>query len=239
MSRAHPSGTRTLSSLTPGGSFGREATVVVGCRLRGAGAARSRIEGRPSASLVPVSAPDPNTPNHFVCWDRGVVTCGRRWAGSRVEPRAGRIPWKQSWGTLQRRCNSFPGLAGIRRTPRTGWTPTPTMSRSPKINGPARSYPAGRGVRARMTWCLGAESNHRHGDFQSPALPSELPRHVFPGAMRLRRGDALLRSSDRKGNPLACGARRRPGSVIRPGEAPGTAIGRRRAPARIRSAAPP
>ena len=25
-------------------------------------------------------------------------------------------------------------------------------------------------------WCLGAESNHRHGDFQSPALPTELPR---------------------------------------------------------------
>ena len=26
-------------------------------------------------------------------------------------------------------------------------------------------------------WCRGAESNHRHGDFQSPALPTELPRH--------------------------------------------------------------
>ena len=32
--------------------------------------------------------------------------------------------------------------------------------------------------------CLGAESNHRHGDFQSPALPSELPRQAFPGAQR-------------------------------------------------------
>ena len=28
-----------------------------------------------------------------------------------------------------------------------------------------------------LLWCLGAESNHRHGDFQSPALPTELPRH--------------------------------------------------------------
>ena len=27
------------------------------------------------------------------------------------------------------------------------------------------------------TWCLGAESNHRHRDFQSLALPTELPRH--------------------------------------------------------------
>jgi hypothetical protein len=26
-------------------------------------------------------------------------------------------------------------------------------------------------------WCPGAESNHRHGDFQSPALPTELPGH--------------------------------------------------------------
>ena len=30
----------------------------------------------------------------------------------------------------------------------------------------------------RVKWCLGAESNHPHGDFQSPALPTELPRHV-------------------------------------------------------------
>ena len=27
-------------------------------------------------------------------------------------------------------------------------------------------------------WCLGAESNHRHCDFQSHALPTELPRHM-------------------------------------------------------------
>ena len=27
-------------------------------------------------------------------------------------------------------------------------------------------------------WCLGAESNHRHADFQSTALPAELPRHM-------------------------------------------------------------
>ena len=28
-------------------------------------------------------------------------------------------------------------------------------------------------------WCPEAESNHRHGDFQSPALPTELSGHVF------------------------------------------------------------
>ena len=27
-------------------------------------------------------------------------------------------------------------------------------------------------------WCLGAESNHRHCDFQSHALPTELPRQM-------------------------------------------------------------
>ena len=30
----------------------------------------------------------------------------------------------------------------------------------------------------RKLWCLRAESNHRHGDFQSPALPTELQRQV-------------------------------------------------------------
>ena len=30
----------------------------------------------------------------------------------------------------------------------------------------------------RILWCLRAESNHRHGDFQSPALPTELQRQV-------------------------------------------------------------
>ena len=31
-------------------------------------------------------------------------------------------------------------------------------------------------------WCLGAESNHRHRDFQSLALPAELPRHICCGS---------------------------------------------------------
>ena len=29
----------------------------------------------------------------------------------------------------------------------------------------------------KKTWCRGTESNCPHGDFQSPALPTELPRH--------------------------------------------------------------
>ena len=30
----------------------------------------------------------------------------------------------------------------------------------------------------RRDWCLVPESNQRHGDFQSPALPAELTRHI-------------------------------------------------------------
>ena len=33
------------------------------------------------------------------------------------------------------------------------------------------------GVVYHIWWCLGAESNHRQADFQSAALPTELPRH--------------------------------------------------------------
>jgi hypothetical protein len=37
------------------------------------------------------------------------------------------------------------------------------------------------GGRGRMPeWCPGAESNHRHCDFQSHALPTELPGHAAP-----------------------------------------------------------
>ena len=35
-----------------------------------------------------------------------------------------------------------------------------------------------RSGRWRRKWCLGAESNHRHADFQSAALPTELPRRL-------------------------------------------------------------
>jgi hypothetical protein len=68
---------------------------------------------------------------------------------------------------LHRRCNSLRGKAGIRRIRRTRWTRMLPPSSAPKIRGPARRCLTGPDVRARMTWCLGAESNHRHGDFQA------------------------------------------------------------------------
>ena len=35
------------------------------------------------------------------------------------------------------------------------------------------------------SWCLDAESNHGHGDFQSPALPTELSRLIKKMATRI------------------------------------------------------
>ena len=37
-------------------------------------------------------------------------------------------------------------------------------------------------------WCPEAESNHRHGDFQSPALPTELSGHniLYGGRLETR-----------------------------------------------------
>ena len=35
-------------------------------------------------------------------------------------------------------------------------------------------------------WCLRAESNHRHGDFQSPALPTELQRHIMYSLLQVQ-----------------------------------------------------
>ena len=37
-------------------------------------------------------------------------------------------------------------------------------------------------------WCRGAESNRRHEDFQSTALPTELPRHLAQVAGFQREG---------------------------------------------------
>src|SRR5512132_3711738 len=41
-----------------------------------------------------------------------------------------------------------------------------------------------------LEWCPGAESNHRHADFQSAALPTELPGRAPSAA---RRADGLDR----------------------------------------------
>ncbi len=44
---------------------------------------------------------------------------------------------------------------------------TPETRSTPQTQNPSR--------KRRVKWCPGTESNRRHGDFQSPALPTELP----------------------------------------------------------------
>jgi len=55
----------------------------------------------------------------------------------------------------------------------------------PWINRPLREFQrtrlGGRECREKGKWCPGAESNHRHADFQSAALPTELPGPIVCG----------------------------------------------------------
>ena len=46
-------------------------------------------------------------------------------------------------------------------------------------------------------WCPKAESNHRHGDFQSPALPTELSGHILWRKTRDSNSEALRRRVSR------------------------------------------
>ena len=63
----------------------------------------------------------------------------------------------------------------------------PGIKKSPHPDKDARIF--------MLCWCPGAESNHRHADFQSAALPTELPRLRFqPIALRCRLSCVLNRS---------------------------------------------
>ena len=48
-------------------------------------------------------------------------------------------------------------------------------------------------------WCLGAESNHRHEDFQSSALPTELPRQIKSTSHMYVSSGMLIVMATRKG----------------------------------------
>jgi hypothetical protein len=64
-----------------------------------------------------------------------------------------------------------PSPAGDAGAPLDADAQTPVL---PMSRRPGRSR-ARRPTRAAKRWCAGTESNRRHGDFQSPALPTELP----------------------------------------------------------------
>src|SRR6056297_1048670 len=61
-------------------------------------------------------------------------------------------------------------------------------------------------------WCRGTESNCRHGDFQSPALPTELPRH------RNRRNWLLGKSGKDGKENLSPGFRTQKNALSRKGQ---------------------
>src|SRR5690606_27113368 len=54
-------------------------------------------------------------------------------------------------------------------------------------NGPEGPF-AAKPMQASEGWWPGRESNPRHGDFQSPALPTELPGHLRCGLAAARGG---------------------------------------------------
>ena len=64
------------------------------------------------------------------------------------------------------------------------------------------------------TWCLRTESNCRHTDFQSVALPTELPRHVFCKKKWRPRSDLNWRSSPWQGDMLTATPRGRVSTLV-------------------------
>jgi hypothetical protein len=83
-------------------------------------------------------------------------------------------------------------------------------STRPQTHKSARSEKPGQHLRdhGRGEWCLGADSNHRHADFQSAALPTELPR---PGCA------ACVARGGRRGGRVYTGGRKPcPAALVSP-----------------------
>src|SRR6478672_3951688 len=55
-------------------------------------------------------------------------------------------------------------------------------------------------LKTQWEWWPGTESNRRHGDFQSPALPTELPGHDVAAGRRERPRITAARRCGVKGN---------------------------------------
>ncbi len=76
-------------------------------------------------------------------------------------------------------------------------------------NGRKPSKPRGQSLRTSGEWCPGAGSNHRHCDFQSHALPTELPGHRLAAGRPLERCAPTCRTD-------SCPASRRKGCRAAP-----------------------
>ena len=85
-----------------------------------------------------------------------------------------------NWGIRVLQTHALPlGYVARDRKRRLPWTP---FSIGAAYEARTRYLHLGKVALYQMSyiriWCLRAESNHRHGDFQSPALPTELQRQV-------------------------------------------------------------
>ena len=109
--------------------------------------------------------------------------CGLSCRHSRIGSRAnippgadGRWPWDPAAsplhhiGSARLKSDTSEGVAGSPGKPASGARPLPmtASTAAPPSSSPLTNV---------LKWCPGAESNHRHADFQSAALPTELPGH--------------------------------------------------------------
>ena len=86
---------------------------------------------------------------------------------------AGHSPRPGSSGRRVRELGRFPPASGSQIASRRYASGlTAALARAPRDRQKHRFL-------GNEEWCLGADSNHRHVDFQSTALPTELPRRAF------------------------------------------------------------
>ena len=128
------------------------------------------------------------------------------WCQNDVKPR--KILWCQTKIRAYRiNCKPlFNQLGAVGGT----WTLTSVRSPPPQ-DGVSAIPPQPRGI---QKWCLRTESNCRHTDFQSVALPTELPRHVFCKKKWRPRSDLNWRSSPWQGDMLTATPRGRVSTLV-------------------------
>jgi hypothetical protein len=114
------------------------------------------------------------------------VSTARRRARSWVTPTG-------AWWNARMVASTIPKTRGARlRRNSWGGFGTATVAEVALHGVPGKTSEPLKPLFSRQIRCAGAESNRRHGDFQSPALPTELPARTHPRSPspRGRRGTA-------------------------------------------------